>query len=186
MLVGVVSFAIVAMWQLIVRPLGEKAEDLRVQYESVVLEVNQGEADMAAANVDPAVLLEEMRAKARGFVETFEELDGASDIYNRLDVLAERAEVSIKRVEPVRQETVMEVGSATVATNGFVIECEGTIDAIGSFMRLIQRENGLSRISSFRINPVPEKAGDTPLVHASLRTEHVTIRDLFSMEEVKP
>ncbi len=186
MLVAVVSFAIVAMWQLIVRPLGDKAEDYRVRYESVVREVDQGRLDMSAASVDPALLLEDMREKAHGFIETFEELDGASDIYNRFDVLAGRASVTIKRVEPVRQETVMEVGSATVATNGFVIECEGTIDAIGSFMRLIQRENGLSRINSFRINPVPEMDGDTPLVHASLRTEHVTIRNLFSMEEVGP
>jgi hypothetical protein len=186
MLVAVASFAIVAMWQLIVRPLNEKAEDRRVLYDSVVSEVTQGHRDIEAANVDPAVLLELMRVRAEAFEEVFSELDGASDIYNRFDILAKRAGVSIKRLEPVRQETVMEIGSATVATNGFVVECEGTVDAIGSFIRLIQHENGISRLSAFRINPVQGLADEVPLVHASLRTEHATIKGLFDLVEVSP
>jgi len=186
MLVAVVSFAIVAMWQVVVRPLGERTERLRDQYRAVVEEVSQGKLDKTAAKEHPSLLLEKMRAKARRFETRFEKFEGASDIYNRFDKLASRAKVTIKRLEPVHQEVTMKVDAATVKTNGFIIECEGSIDSIGSFMNLIQREDGLSRISSFRINPVPEKDGDTPLVHASLRTDHVTIQDLFNMEEVGP
>jgi hypothetical protein len=186
MLVAVASFAIVAVWQLVVRPLGEKAEDRQVRYDSVVAEVAQGQRDIEAASVDPEVLLKKMRSRADKLEAVFSELEGASDIYNRFDILAKKAGVSIKRLEPVRQETVMEVGSATVETNGFVVECEGTVDAIGSFIRLIQHENGLSRLSSFRINPVQGLANEVPLVHASLRTEHATIKGLFDLVEVNP
>jgi hypothetical protein len=120
-----------------------------------------------------------MNATAAAFEDAFRGASGEADVYNRFDPLARRAGITIKRLEPSHRDAAFSDGPAEVATSGFMVECEGTLEAAGAFMRLVQRDNGLSRIAALRISPIAGPAGVVELVHMSLKTEHVTISGLF-------
>lgn len=183
MLVAVASFAVIAVWQLAVRPLDQKLHAKRAGFQSALAELDHGSREMKAATIDPRVLLQGMQETAADFESVFGELAAEPNVYNRFDPLARRAGITIKRLEPSHRDAAFKEGAAEVATAGFVVECEGTLDAAAEFLRLIQRENGLSHIVSVRIVPIRTQTGAQELVHLSLKTEHVMITGLFDLAE---
>lgn len=185
MLVAVASFAVIAVWQVGVRPMQGRYMASRAGFEAARAELERGRSQKQNAISDPRATLSEMREIADSYGAVFEELTDASSVYDRFDPLARETGVSIKRLEPSGRAASFSDGPAEVATCGFVVDCEGTLDAAGAFIDRIQHDTGLSRVTSIRIIPARDSSGERLLVHMSVKTEHVGIRDLFDGTEVE-
>ncbi len=183
MLVAVASFAVVAAWQVVVRPMSAKAESQSAAFEDMSADVEQGLKDIAATAVHPHEILSLMESKASEYQSSFVSIGTGSDIYNHFDPLARRARLTISRLEPTDLESKFTDGSAEVTTSRFVVEGDGTLEAVREFISLIQSESGLCKITSLRIIPARSTDQESALVHVTLRTEHITIENLFGSED---
>lgn len=183
MLVGVASFAVIAAWHVGVRPMSAKAKAQQAAFDIVSTDVAQGLAQMESTPVDPQQLLQTMNVKAEQYRVSFTSTDASTEVYSLFDPLARRAGMTISRLEPTEQQVHIKDGLASVTTSRFVVEGDGTLESVRAFIWLIQHDCGLSIIRSMRIIPVRAVDGEDNQVHLTIRTEHVTIADIFDSKD---
>ncbi|MBX3323760.1 MAG: hypothetical protein KF757_12295 [Phycisphaeraceae bacterium] len=179
------AFGCVALWSVMVAPmmqeLGRKAKEL----ESQQVLVAQGLEEIARAEVDPVLLMNEFKAIAQEYESLWAISGDSTAVYKMFDELALIAGVSIDRIEPSRTGVRTDDGQARLLHSGYVVELRGAYDRILAFIELTQTSMGLTRVTSVRMNPASTMS-DGSVVHAHLVTEHVGVSGLFAAMKELP